>query len=83
MQTLKSTSTNDPNYIALAQKQKNIKDNLKTAEDTLYAISRRIPQIQSVVTQEVSAINDHIDQALQNMWATGLHPKLRGTSSMP
>jgi hypothetical protein len=67
MQTVKSTSTTDPNYIALAQRQKNIKDNLKTAEDTLYALSRRIPQIQSVVNQEVSGINDHIDQALQNM----------------
>jgi hypothetical protein len=67
MQSVKGTSTTDPNYIALAQKQKNIKDNLKTAEDTLYALSRRIPQIQSVVNQEVSGINDHIDQALQNM----------------
>jgi len=67
MQSVKGTNTTDPNYITLAQKQKNIKDNLKTAEDTLYALSRRIPQIQSVVNQEVSGINDHIDQALQNM----------------
>jgi len=67
MQAVKTTSTSDPNYTNLAQSQKNIKDNLKTAEDTLYALSRRIPQIQSVVNQEVSGINDHIDQALQNM----------------
>ncbi|HWZ02691.1 MAG TPA: hypothetical protein VNX40_03710, partial [Mucilaginibacter sp.] len=67
MQTLKSTSTNDPNYITLAQTQKNIKDNLKTAEDSLYALSRRIPQIQSTVNQEIAGINDHIDQALQNL----------------
>jgi hypothetical protein len=67
MQTLKGTSTNDPNYITLAQTQKNIKDNLKTAEDSLYALSRRIPQIQSTVNQEIAAINDHIDEALQNL----------------
>jgi hypothetical protein len=67
MQTLKGTSTTDPNYLKLAESQKNIKDNLKTAEDTLYALSRRIPQIQSTVNKEVSGINDHIDQALQNM----------------
>jgi len=67
MQTLKTTSTGDPNYITLAQKQKDIKDNLKTAEDSLYALSRRIPQIQSTVNKEVSSINDHIDQALQNL----------------
>jgi hypothetical protein len=64
MQTLKTTNPTDPNYVTLAQNQKNIKDNLKTAEDSLYALSRRIPQIQSTVNQEVSGINDHIDQAL-------------------
>jgi hypothetical protein len=67
MQTLKTTNPGDPNYIALAQKQKDIKDNLKTAEDSLYALSRRIPQIQSTVNKEVSSINDHINQALQNL----------------
>ena len=67
MQTLKTTSTTDPNYITLAQKQKDIKDNLKTAEDSLYAISRRVPQIQSTVNKQITSINDHIDQALQNL----------------
>ena len=67
MQTLKTTNTTDPNYITLAQKQKDIKDNLKTAEDSLYAISRRVPQIQSTVNKQITSINDHIDQALQNL----------------
>ena len=31
MQTLKGTNPVDPNYVTLAQKQKDIKDNLKTA----------------------------------------------------
>ncbi|MDN5284367.1 MAG: hypothetical protein JWR38_641 [Mucilaginibacter sp.] len=67
MQTLKSTNPTDPSYITLSQNQKDIKDNLKTAEDSLYAISRRIPQIQSTVNQEISSINTHIDQALDNL----------------
>jgi hypothetical protein len=67
MQTLKNTSPNDPNYITLAQKQKDIKDNLKTAEDTLYSLSRRIPQIQSTVNTEITSINDHIDKALESL----------------
>ncbi len=67
MQTLKNTNPSDPNYVSLAQDQKSIKDNLKTAEDSLYALSRRIPQIQSTVSQEVTGINSHIDQALENM----------------
>jgi len=67
MQTFKTTNPADPNYITLAQNQKNIKDNLKTAEDSLYALSRRIPQIQSTVNQEIAGINNHIDQALENL----------------
>jgi len=67
MQTLKGINPSDPGFIPLAQNQKSIKDNLKTAEDSLYALSRRIPQIQSTVNQEVSAINTHIDDALSNL----------------
>ncbi len=67
MQTLKGTNPADPNYRTLAENQKNIKDNLKTAEDSLYALSRRIPQIQSTVNKEIAAINDHIDQALDQL----------------
>jgi len=67
MQDLKNLSFSDPSYIGLAQKQKNIKDNLKTAEDTLYSLSKRIPQIQSTVNREVESINTHIDQALDNL----------------
>lgn len=67
MQTFRSTSPSDPNYISLAQKQKDIKDNLKTAEDSLYALSKRVPQIQTTVNQEITSINDHISQAIDNL----------------
>jgi len=67
MEALKNTSQLDPNYVTLAQTQKTIKDNLKTAEDSLYAISKRVPQIEATVNREVSAINDRIDQALENL----------------
>jgi len=67
MQDLKTISPSDPNYVGLAQVQKGIKDNLKTAEDTLYSLSKRIPQIQSTVNREVEAINSHIDAALENL----------------
>jgi hypothetical protein len=65
MQTLKNTNPTDPSYVTLSQSQKDIKDNLKTAEDSLYAISRRVPQIQSTVNKEIVSINEHIDQALE------------------
>jgi hypothetical protein len=67
MQQLRNTTPSDPNYTRLAQSQKDIKDNLKTAEDSLYSISRRVPQIQSTVNKEVTAINSMIDQALEKL----------------
>jgi hypothetical protein len=67
MQTFKSTSASDPGYIALTQQQKDIKDNLKTAEDSLYSLSKRVSQIQSTVNEEISSINDHINKAIDNL----------------
>lgn len=67
MQQFRGMSPTDPNYTKLAQSQKDIRDNLKTAEDSLYAISRRVPQIQSTVNKEVTAINSMIDQALEKL----------------
>ncbi len=67
MQTFRSTSASDPNYVTLSQQQKDIKDNLKTAEDSLYSLSKRVPQIQSTVNEEISSINDHINKAIDNL----------------
>jgi hypothetical protein len=67
MQTFRSTSASDPNYVALSQQQKDIKDNLKTAEDSLYSLSKRVTQIQSTVNEEISSINDHINKAIDNL----------------
>ena len=67
MQTFRSTSASDPNYVTLAQQQKDIKDNLKTAEDSLYSLSKKVPQIQSTVNTEITSINDHITAAIDNL----------------
>jgi hypothetical protein len=67
MESLKSMGPADPQYVTAAQTQKNIKDNLKTAEDSLFSLSKRIPQIQSTVNREIASINTQIDQALDNL----------------
>jgi len=67
MQSLKSTSTNDPNYVKLTQRQKDIKDNLKMVQDSLYSLSRQVPQIESVINKEIQTINSNIDLALQQL----------------
>lgn len=67
MQSLRGMGSSDADYKNIGQKQKNIKDNLKTTEDSLYALSRRMPQIQSSVNKEITQINDHITRAIDDM----------------
>ncbi|QQL49373.1 DUF4175 family protein [Mucilaginibacter ginkgonis] len=67
MQTFKSTNASNPDYVNLTQHQKNIKDNLKTTEDSLYALSKRVPQIQSTVNTEITSVNDRITKALEKL----------------
>lgn len=67
MQSLRGTSGTDPGYVSQTQKQKDIRDNLKMIQDSLYLLSRQVPQIQSVVNKEIQLINTNISSALENL----------------
>ncbi len=67
MQTFKQLNATDPDYVNQTQQQQNIKDNLKTVEDSLFALSKRVPQIEATVNKEITAINTSIDQAIANL----------------
>ena len=67
MQTFKQLNASDPDYVNQTQNQQNIKDNLKTVEDSLFALSKRVPQIEATVNKEITAINSNIDQAIANL----------------
>ncbi len=59
--------TYDPKYVAMIQDQKNLKDNLKMIEDSLFALSKRQASIKPIVNKEISEINDNIEKALTEM----------------
>lgn len=61
---LKTTDVNDPRFVKFAQKQREIKDNLKMVEDSLFSLSKRVPQIESSVNKEIQTINQQLDGAL-------------------
>jgi len=67
MQIFKQLNAADPDYVNQTQQQQNIKDNLKTVEDSLFALSKRVPQIEATVNKEITAINTNIDQAITNL----------------
>ena len=67
MQTFKQLNANDPDYVNQTQQQQNIKDNLKTVEDSLFSLSKHVPQIESTVNKEITSINNNIDQSIANL----------------
>lgn len=67
METYKNTNTQSPEYVKLAQKQKKIKDDAKMIEDSLFALSKRVVQLESVVNKEINLINSNIEKTLEFM----------------
>ncbi len=67
MLALRNMNSSDPLYTANVQKQRGIKDNLKTIADSLFSLSKRVPQIESVVNEEMQKINLNVDKGLENL----------------
>jgi len=67
MMKVNSVNLNDPKYVELVQEQKKIKDDLKSTEDSLYALSKRQIMIEPFVTKELSSINQNIDKAITSL----------------
>ncbi|WP_316830365.1 DUF4175 family protein [Pedobacter aquatilis] len=67
MLALKKMNQADPSYISNVQKQRSIKDNLKTIADSLYSLSKRVPQIESTVNEEMNKINFNLDKSLESL----------------
>lgn len=67
MLAIRSKASNDPEYVTLTQKQKDIQDNLKMVEDSLYSLSRKVPQIESTVNKEIQSINLNVDKAITSL----------------
>ncbi|WP_316840968.1 DUF4175 family protein [Pedobacter gandavensis] len=67
MLNLKKLSSNDPLYTYNVQQQRLIKDNMKTIADSLFSLSKRVPQIESTVNEELQKINFNMDKSLDNL----------------
>ncbi len=65
MTALRKMGNADPGYVAQAQKQNMIRDNMKTIADSLFSLSKRVPQIESTVNDEVEKINFNINKAIE------------------
>jgi hypothetical protein len=53
-----------PQYVELAKQQKVTRDNAKIIEDSLLALSKRVPEIRSFINREVTKLNDNLDKSV-------------------
>jgi len=67
MEEFKKTGKNDPKYVPLTQQQKKLKDDSKIIEDSLFALSKRVIQLESIVNREMTAVNFNMDKAINEL----------------
>ncbi|MBA3704873.1 MAG: hypothetical protein H0W84_02925 [Bacteroidetes bacterium] len=67
MGELSKAKTNDPQFFKINQKQKKLQDDSKMIEDSLLALSKRVPQVQATVNREISAINMNMEKAVEEI----------------
>ncbi len=67
MKQYRQISQADPRFIGLGQQQLKLKDDAKIIEDSLMALAKRVFQIKSFVTREVTNMNDYMNQSLDEI----------------
>ncbi len=67
MNDLQGTAARDPHLLDIGRRQKKLRDDAKMVEDSLFALSKRVPQLQALVNREMNAVNENMDQAREHL----------------
>ena len=62
-----ASEINTPRYVELVQEQFKLKDDFRLVEDSLQALSKRVFQIESFVTEKVTAIKSNLKESLDEL----------------
>lgn len=65
IKTLPQTRIDNPQYIKIPQTQRKLQDDSKIIEDSLLALSKRSPQVSSIINKEISAINLNMEKTVK------------------
>lgn len=63
MQELKGLNQKDPLFVEYSQKQVYLERDSKIIEDSLYALAKRVFQLESVITKELSHLKQHMSES--------------------
>ena len=67
MDEFAKTNVTTPKYVELVQEQFKLKDDFRLIEDSLQALSKRVFQIESFVTEKVTEIKRNIKEGLEDL----------------
>ena len=65
MKQLQNTNPANPLYTGITAEQKRLKDNAVAIEDSLFALSKRVAQLESFINREISKINNELDKSVE------------------
>jgi len=67
MNEVKLIKANNPKFVDLMAQQQKIKEDTKIVEDSLLALAKRVPEISSFVTREMSDVNNNLGLSVEQM----------------
>lgn len=67
MEEMKSVNPNDPTFLELARRQRSLKDDITLVQDSIYSLSKRVPQLSAFVNKETGKIDEHLGNALSKL----------------
>ena len=68
---LQQTKAANPRYVELMNEQQRIKEDTRMVEDSLLALSKRVPDISSFVLREMAAVNKNLGGSLDALHERG------------
>ena len=73
MAEVKNTAKNSSEFVKIVQQQNKLSDNSKIIEDSLFALSKRVVQIQATVNKEISSIRLNMKKATGKLEARDIN----------
>ena len=67
MKHVNNTPRNSPEFVKIVQEQNKLYDNSKIIEDSLFALSKRVIQIQATINKEIASINRNMQKATKEL----------------
>lgn len=65
IKALPETRIDNPKYVEIPKQQNKLKDDSKIIEDSLLALSKRVPKISAIINREISSIHANMDKTVK------------------